>query len=151
ATFTVPGTNVASFSDGAAQHLPPETAPETRLPVFERVLVVEDNMIIALDAEMIMSDLGSAQVDIAASVGQAQDLLQLHQYDFALLDVNLGDQTSEKIADILVERSQPFVFATGYGELRELEGKYKDVPVVQKPYEKDDLVEAIATFGLGEN
>jgi len=56
----------------------------------------------------------------------------------------LGNETSEKIADILVEKNIPFAFATGYGETKELSRLYPNVPVVKKPFDVTSVFEAIS-------
>ena len=102
-------------------------------------LVVEDNMIIALDAEAILAKLGAEPIECAASIAQALSIIAEQKLSFALLDVNLGYESSFPIADALMERRVPFVFATGYGKNIEFPDRFKDVPVVTKPYALDVL------------
>ena len=64
--------------------------------------------------------------------------------DVAVLDVNLGVGTSMEVADQLVRRSVPFVFATGYGDTAMIPGALRSIPVVRKPHEAQSLVTAIA-------
>ena len=83
-------------------------------------------------------------VTICSSVPQALECLKKEEINLALLDVNLGNETSEKIADILVEKNIPFAFATGYGETKELSKRYPNVPVVQKPFDVTSVSEALS-------
>jgi CheY-like chemotaxis protein len=105
-----------------------------------RVLVVEDNPLIALDAEESFRALGVASVDVAASSGQALALLDRTAPDFALLDFNLGGETSEPVARALERRGIPFAFASGYSEVEAMTARFaRMVAILLKPYRKADL------------
>ncbi|MGB3928225.1 MAG: GAF domain-containing protein, partial [Sphingobium sp.] len=97
------------------------------------VLLVEDNMIIAMDGEDALRDLG-AEVLTAASVGRAREAIALGPVDLAVLDFNLGSETSLPVADLLAERGVPFIFATGYGDGLELPARFEHIALVKKPY-----------------
>jgi DNA-binding NtrC family response regulator len=86
---------------------------------------------------------GAAKVVTVASVSEARERLRGRAPGAAVLDVNLGQGTSVPVAEELVRRGIPFVFATGYGEGTELPGDFPGVPVVRKPYTGFSLVEAI--------
>ena len=90
-------------------------------------------MIIAMDGEDALRDLG-AQVVTAASIGRAHEAITLHPVDLAVLDFNLGNETSLPIADMLAERGVPFLFATGYGDGLDLPDRFSDVILLKKPY-----------------
>ena len=81
------------------------------------VLLVEDNIIIALDTEEALLELGATRVHVASTVESAMEILDEHTPSLALLDLNLGDETSEPIAERLESMGVTFVFGTGYGEL----------------------------------
>ena len=143
AKFYVPASFVAGPNIGTTEEPAPTPA---RVDLSGEVLLVEDNMIIALDAEMMLQSLGAETVHVASNVASALAALQRSNVAYALLDVNLGSETSEAIAESLIEAGIPFVFATGYGEVDKLTGRF-DVPVVRKPYEADTLRHAFASFG----
>jgi light-regulated signal transduction histidine kinase (bacteriophytochrome) len=105
-------------------------------------LLVEDSLIIALDAEDILQSFG-ATVLIASSLEAGLDLLGHNRPDFAVLDINLGDQTSFGIADRLAEQGVPFFFASGYGEQAELPIEHRNRTVIQKPYTTANVLRAI--------
>lgn len=98
------------------------------------MLLVEDNLIIALDTEDTLRSLGVAQVDTAASVQAALQVLADQKPDFAILDVSLGSEKSFPIAQALSERGIPFAFATGYGERIAFPEAFRDRPMLLKPY-----------------
>ncbi|GJD87181.1 hypothetical protein BHAOGJBA_0681 [Methylobacterium hispanicum] len=103
------------------------------------VLLVEDNMIIALEGEEMLLGLGARAVETAASVRDALRIVETRDPDFALLDMNLGTETSLPVAERLRERGTPFAFATGYGEQLRLPDGLRHVPVVRKPYDAQAL------------
>lgn len=105
-----------------------------QVAVPQRVLLVEDNLIIALDTEDTLRMLGVAQVDAAVSVQTALELLAGSNPDFAILDVSLGSENSFSIAQVLAERGVPFAFATGYDERFAFPEPFRDVPMLLKPY-----------------
>ena len=104
------------------------------------VMVLEDNLIIAMDAEQIMTRLGARRVELAGTVGEAMKILDGGKIDFALLDINLGFENSIPVAMRLREMKVPFAFATGYGEGASLPPELKDAPIVQKPYMPETIV-----------
>ena len=98
------------------------------------VMLVEDSLIIALDAEDILTRLGARSVVTEASVSGAIASIDNTKPDFAVLDINLGDTNSFRIADVLDDNDIPFVFATGYGEQASLPEQHRSRIVLQKPY-----------------
>jgi CheY-like chemotaxis protein len=103
-----------------------------------RALVVEDESLVAMLVEDILLDLG-AKVEVAMRLCEALRQAREGVFDFAILDVNLGNgDRSDAVADVLAARRIPFVFATGYGE-RGLAAQYLAIPTLQKPYHQRDL------------
>src|SRR3954462_7233158 len=103
-----------------------------------RVLVVEDEMMVSMLIEDMLSDLGCTVVGPASRLEEAIDLAQRSELDCAVLDVNLGGQPIFPLADILRAKGAPFAFATGYGDagLRDVD---RGSPVPQKPFREGDL------------
>lgn len=112
-------------------------------------LVVEDDMIIAMEAEHLLREAGFADCHVAGSVRRALALLAERDIAFALLDIDLGGETSEEVAAALQARSTPFVFASGYGEYPEFRDSFGDVPIVAKPYVGEDISAALARIAVG--
>src|ERR1700724_4506566 len=108
-----------------------------------RVLVVEDEMIVAWLLEDMLADLGCAVVGPAARVNQALAMLDAEAIDAAVLDVNLDGQMSYPVADALTARGTPFVFSTGYDKDTLRDG-YRTFPVLQKPFHRSELGAALA-------
>jgi light-regulated signal transduction histidine kinase (bacteriophytochrome)/ActR/RegA family two-component response regulator len=110
------------------------------------VLLVEDNLIIAMDSQDMLEALGAQPVWQAASVAEALRILDKQTVVLAVLDVNLGKETSAGVASRLVQLGVPFVFATGYGSLAELQKQYPQAPFVTKPFDVQALSRAIASL-----
>jgi CheY-like chemotaxis protein len=107
-----------------------------------RVLLVEDEMIVAWLLEDMLADLGCAVVGPATSVNQALAMIDAEAIDVAVLDVNLNGQMSYPIADALAARGMPFVFSTGYHKDRLLE-RYRTFPALQKPFHPSELADIL--------
>jgi CheY-like chemotaxis protein len=107
-----------------------------------KILVVEDEWIIALDLMTSLERRGFEAVGPAPSVAEALALLDGAGVDAAILDVKLFNETSFEVADHLNERSIPFVFATGYNPT-ELPPRYNGVSVLGKPMEERELQAAL--------
>ena len=107
-----------------------------------RVLIVEDEMTIALMIENMVMDLGHEVVELAMRLPRAIEVAREAEIDFAILDVNLDGRMSFPVADVLTERGVPFVFATGYGSAG-IEGSYKGRPILSKPFGIGDLRSAL--------
>ncbi len=126
-------------------------APD-RVPLDgQAVLLVEDNMIIALDAEDVLLQLGAGRVIAAPGIRRALSEIDTDPPAIALLDINLGDETSFPIAERLLEQGIPFLFATGYGDAAQLPDRYHAVPVVQKPYTIASIAEALGRMCASSN
>lgn len=112
----------------------------------EGVLLVEDSMIIAMDAEEMLRQIGFTNVIVAGSVDQAMSELDNGLPRFAVLDFNLGDNTSEDIARRLKSEGIPFWFATGYGKGVAQIADSGAGGVLAKPYTKQDLERMVASI-----
>lgn len=108
------------------------------------VLLVEDQVLIAMDAEMMLADAGIETVVTASSSSDALNRLKTFTPAIAILDINLGRDTSVPVAEELVRRGIPFLFATGYDDRSVVPDELLSVPVVRKPYDAAALVKALA-------
>lgn len=108
-----------------------------------RVLVVEDEILVAMLIEDMLADLGFEVLGPAMRLDAALKMALDESFDLAVLDVNLANEQSFPVAQLLQERGIPFVFATGYG-LRGLDERFKEVTTLQKPFEPDQLANAIS-------
>lgn len=108
-----------------------------------RVLVVEDEMMVAMLVEDMLVDMGFDVIGPAYRLSDGLRLAEREPIDIAVLDVNLNGIRSFPIAAVLTDRGIPFVFATGYGTTG-VEVEYPDVPVLAKPFTSDRLDEALA-------
>lgn len=111
---------------------------DTQLLRGLKVMVVEDEMLVAMLLEDILTDCG-CELTIVSSVPKALELATLQELDAAILDENLSGQRSYPVADALASRGIPFMFATGYGD-KDLARLYPGRPVLAKPYSEADLL-----------
>lgn len=123
----------------------PQAMPDAVLKGHD-ILLVEDSLIIALDAEDIAHRLGANTVTTAATVHGALEHIEASRPSVALLDINLGDRNSYPIADRLAALRVPFLFATGYGEQANLPQEHRGRLVVQKPYTIENVARAMDTL-----
>ncbi len=107
-----------------------------------KVLIVEDESIVAMMVEDLITDLGHQVCGTAGRLDEAQKLASELAIDFAIIDVNLNGQHTYPVADVLKARGVPFVFATGYGASG-LKEEWRTHTVLQKPFQPDDLAAAI--------
>ena len=108
-----------------------------------RVLIVEDETILAMLLKDMLRELGCDVVATATQPSQAIAAIQALEIDVAILDINLGGQQSYGIAAELAARNLPFVFSTGYS--RSVSGKeHPDKPVLRKPFQVEDLQAALS-------
>ncbi len=101
-----------------------------------RVLLVEDEMIVCMDLEDMLRDLGCVVVGPAARVHQALSLINREPIDLAMLDINLGCETSYPLAERLAMLGIPHFFSTGYSDI---EPAFRDRPRLQKPFSEAQL------------
>jgi CheY-like chemotaxis protein len=107
-------------------------------PTGKRVLVVEDELMIRMLLADMLEELGYAIAAEAGRLDEALEAAKTAEFDLAILDVNLNNEPVLPVADALVARGLPFVFATGYGE-HGLPEPYRDRPALKKPFQVDGL------------
>lgn len=127
-----------------------ERRPESDQPLRGmRILIADDEILIALDLEDILATAG-AEVVSAATVSAAVDTARHEALNGALLDVRIGRQTSEPVAAALAERGIPFVFYSGHTLPDEMRAKFPDARVLIKPVARPVFVSAmLALVGHG--
>jgi CheY-like chemotaxis protein len=103
-----------------------------------RVLVVEDETLVLLMIEDMLTDLGCESVSTAATVDKALALIDVQVFDAAMLDMNLSGNTSHPVAEALIARGVPFVYSTG-NTGRKSGDFHHDRPVLKKPFKYGHL------------
>ncbi|WP_299491530.1 HWE histidine kinase domain-containing protein [Acaryochloris sp. IP29b_bin.137] len=128
---------------------PPSPEIEESDPASGRVLLVEDNMLLALEMENSLGGLGFVRVDTAPRVKLALKLLRQEEYILGILDINLKEEKSFIVAEQLLKRQIPFLFTTGYDSKFTIPEALDHVPRLKKPINEDQLNTAIQQL-LGE-
>jgi len=110
-----------------------------------RVLVVEDEYLVAILIEEILESAGCVVMGPIPRLPEALDAAHHDNCDAAVLDVNLAGQRIDPVADALSERNVPFMFVTGYGA-NALPGEYAERPLIHKPFRMADLLSAVSSL-----
>ena len=112
------------------------------------VLLVEDEVMIRMMVADMLEELGYRIVAEAGDIDEAVHLVQTTDFDIALLDVNVNGKIITPVAESVMLRGLPFVFATGYGA-EGLPEKFRDRPTIQKPFQIETLARPIETVLKG--
>lgn len=107
------------------------------------VLVVEDELLVAMLLEDMLVDLGHTIAGVTGEFDEALRLAKTAKFDLALLDVHLGGRDVFPVAEALMQRKIPFVFATGYGA-EGLPPAFRGHPTLQKPFQSGALEQVLA-------
>ncbi|MEL6487330.1 MAG: response regulator, partial [Pseudomonadota bacterium] len=156
ADFTIPqhyvslpepsgGDTLEESNPGSASAFPQFTSAPAGPDRPEHVLVVEDSMIIALDVEDNLRRLGVVSIDVASSVAGALAAIAKRAPDLAIVDFNLGVESSEPVMAELVTRGIPFVLATGYAELGNKLDHFGAQGIIRKPYGRPEIANVLET------
>jgi CheY-like chemotaxis protein len=107
-----------------------------------RILVTEDEAMVGMLLEDMVSDGGGEIIGPVARFEEALALAQAAEFEIAILDLNLNGTLSYPIAEVIRNRGIPIIFATGYGTdgLRE---DFRGYPTLQKPFSQDDFAQAV--------
>jgi CheY-like chemotaxis protein len=107
-----------------------------------RILVAEDEALVAMLIEDMLTDMGAVVIGPAANLDEALALANSETIDLALLDVNLAGKPIFPVADVLRSRGVSFIFASGYGEAGIVEA-HRGARVLQKPFRESDLAQVL--------
>ncbi|MGB9044193.1 MAG: response regulator [Pseudolabrys sp.] len=113
----------------------PPLASRTKPP---RILIVEDDLVIALMIEEIVRELGYAVSGVAGTIATTRLQIAKRDFDAVLLDIDLAGEHHPETADILLEAGVPFAFVTGYDYV--LEPRHEGVPLLEKPFGTVELL-----------
>ena len=109
---------------------------------IRRVLVVEDETLVAMMLEEMLQELNCSVLGPAGDLAEAMGFAEKGEFDLALLDVSLRRTPSFPVADILQKRGIPFAFMTGYGA-QDFPAAYQQLPRLSKPFDLPDLQRAL--------
>jgi CheY-like chemotaxis protein len=107
-----------------------------------KVLVVEDEPLIAMDIDATLSAAGITVVGPARTIAEARQLLEQHDLHAALLDVNVGGEPIDDVAGTLARNNVPFAFLTGYGR-ESLPAAHRQAQMLKKPFVAETILAAV--------
>ncbi|MDI6027776.1 response regulator [Corticibacterium sp. UT-5YL-CI-8] len=108
-----------------------------------KILVLEDEFLIAMDVEQLCRDHGAEDVVIMQTVDHMSAEHAATSFDAAVVDLMLNNQSTIDYARKLQNAGMPFVFASGYTDTKEMLSDFPEVVLVSKPYAGSDLIEAL--------
>jgi PAS domain S-box-containing protein len=109
-----------------------------RLHTGNRVLLVEDEILVAMMMRDVLTELGFVVVGPFSRLSQAMVAAVHDEIDAGIIDVNLGGEFVYPVADVLVARQIPFLFVTGYG-VESIDARFRHVPILKKPVQQQAL------------
>lgn len=123
------------------------------MPVLPRIdgiaLVLEDAMIVAYDAAAMLSEFGAPEVVVCATLSDAMQRIGTGlRPALALLDIDLGGETSLEAACALDENAVPIIYSTGYDADSEMLEAFPRGEMLLKPYTADDIAKALQSLGF---
>ncbi|MBV8683193.1 MAG: response regulator [Caulobacteraceae bacterium] len=119
------------------------TAPNATKLNGKRVMIVEDEFLVAMELESELTEQGCVVIGPAGRTGPALAILENEPLDAVLLDLNLDGETPTALAEALALRHVPFVVVTGYASRRPEPPVLRDAPRLQKPVRGDELIAAL--------
>ena len=122
-------------------------SPTGRLAAGARILVVEDEALIAAQIEDVLTEAGYAVLGPASRLTDAFDHFYQAAPDAALLDINIAGERSFPLAEFLTAKGVPFAFCSGYGNASAIPEQFRHIPVVAKPADPAALMEVLGRLG----
>jgi DNA-binding NtrC family response regulator len=118
-----------------------------KLLIQPHCLVIEDQALIAMSVEAYLEDVGF-EVHTVTSTAQAQDWLKANVPEFVILDFMLKDGPATELAEELHRRGIPFIVYSGYARHLGVPSQLQEVPWLEKPSRREDLLKALVTLSL---
>ena len=137
-TLSIPQGDTIGLSEAKKARGLDGGAVQANMADSRRVLLVEDEALVAMMIQEFLSECGRAVVGPISTAAEALATARQGDFDGAILDINLGDGKAYPVAEILSARGVPFVFLTGY-EADTVDERFSDVPILQKPIERQML------------
>jgi DNA-binding response OmpR family regulator len=110
-----------------------------------RILVVEDEALIAMMLQDLLKQSGATVLGPVPTAAEAVALIEQNSVDCAILDYQLVDGSSRRVADALAQRDVPFVFASGF-DASVIDSQYSNVPFLEKVFDSAELLAAISAI-----
>ncbi len=146
-TLSIPHRDPAARREAAPVRAKDADAPQARTSHGRRVLLVEDEALVAMMIQECLTECGHSVVGPINRAAEALSAAKDGDFDAAILDINLGDGMAYPVAEILSARGVPFVFLTGY-DADMIDRRFGEVPILQKPIERQMLEKIFVGKGV---
>ena len=144
-SFSLPADTLVNMTEESSVRVVGKVGEIVKVATGSTVLMVEDNVVLAMDMVESLTRLGAERVETAASVEEAMRHVRGDSFDFAVLDMNLRGTVSFEIATALLERGVPFLFVTGYGSSVDVPDALSNITILTKP-----LNDGVLSASLGK-
>ena len=138
-SFRLPASTTVDLTDEAVTQIVGHIGTIKKAATGRTALMVEDNIVLAMDMVESLTRLGAERVETAGTVEEALRAAKRERFDFAVLDMNLRGTVSFEVAEYLRSEGVPFVFVTGYGSKIDMPSTLADVPILTKPIDDGTL------------
>ena len=133
------GDSTIAYRDMECPQRTDARAVESRIPPSNSIMLVEDEPLIAMMLEDMISGIGHSIVGPFSRISDALASLETTKLSGAVLDLNLNGELTYPLADALRERGVPLIFISGYDSAA-VDARYSSVPLLRKPFDKKSLV-----------
>ncbi|NNE52987.1 MAG: GAF domain-containing protein [Sulfitobacter sp.] len=141
--FKLPATNLVELDAETTSKLVGSIGRVERAAEGTLALLIEDNVVLAMDMVDSLTRLGCERVETAGTIESGLEAADSQSFDLAILDMNLRGTVSFSIAEKLKEREIPFLFVTGYGLSIDIPPDLSNVPVLTKPIDEGALSKTV--------
>lgn len=142
-SFILPAENLVELEDESSVILSKAHHDQSKPIAGKRVLLLEDNIVLAMDMQASLQRLGASEILDASSTDDALKLVEKQEFDLAVLDMNLRGKVEFDVAVALQERKTPFVFVTGYGSQFDIPKSLEKARILTKPIDEGTLSHAL--------
>lgn len=141
--FTLPAALLVDLEDDPVAEAKPQIGEIKRIASGKTALLVEDNIVLAMDMVDSITRLGADRIETAGTVETALNEIRTNDFDFAILDMNLRGVVVFDVATKLKEDGVPFLFVTGYGSAMDMPSSLENVPILTKPIDEGALQQGL--------
>ncbi|MFQ6551064.1 HWE histidine kinase domain-containing protein [Aestuariibius insulae] len=143
-SFDLPARNLVDLDEETQPKLAMKVGEIKHVATGKTALIVEDNVVLAMDMVESITRLGAEKIETAGTIESGLELLDHHEFDFAVLDMNLRGEVAFDLALRLRKEGVPFIFVTGYGSRIDVPPELEEIQILTKPVDDGTLSRGLA-------